>query len=508
MPGRVGAPKVAGPGPSGRSEPRSAAPKPEPSPEPNTEAAPSPREAPQPDPVPPPARPATRRGRHTLLLVSFVVMVLLPSALATAYLYLRAADQYASVTGFAVRSEEMGTAFDLLGGIPQLGGSSSTDTDILYEFIQGQQIVEEIDRELDLRAIYTRHWATDPVFSLRPGASIEDLVHHWQRKVRISYDAGTGLIEVRALAFEPRDARAVADAVFGRSSEMINELSAIAREDATRYAREELDAAVERLKSAREAMSAFRSRTQIVDPAADLQGQMGLINTLQNQLASALIELDLLRETARENDPRIAQGERRIAVIERRIEEERGKFSIGGAGADREDYVIVLAEYDRLDVDLQFAREAYTASLAAYDDARAEAQRKSRYLAPYVMPTMPESSEHPPPRLAVGARGGVPAARLVDPGAHLLLDPRPAMITLRRLSKTFHVHGHHKVVARDIDAVFPSGVSVAAAGAQRGGQVHAAADDRGHPRPRRGRDRVGRDDLLAGGVLGARSTPT
>ena len=312
-----------------------------------------------------------------------------------AYLYLRAADQYASTTGFAVRTEEMGSAFDILGGISQLGGSSSSDTDILNEFIQGQQIVAEIDAELDLRSMYARNWATDPVFSLRPDAPIEGLVDHWRRNVRIAYDAGTGLIEIRALAFAPQEARAIADAVFRRSAAMVNDLSAIAREDATRYARAELEQAVERLKQAREAMSAFRSRTQIVDPSADLQGQMGLLNTLQGQLASALIDLDLLRETAQASDPRIAQTERRIAVIERRIEEERGKFSIGGAGADREDYVVVLSEFDRLDVDLEFARQAYTAAQSAFDTAQAEAQRKSRYLAAYVTPTLPESAEHP-----------------------------------------------------------------------------------------------------------------
>ena len=384
------------PGPKRVSEAPARRPPSKPEAKPKAPPKPVPDEAPTaPEPVAPPATPATRRARHALLILSFLLLVAVPSALTTAYLYLRAADQYASTTGFAVRTEEMGSAFDILGGIPQLGGSSSSDTDILYEFIQGQQIIQEIDEALDLREIYTRHWATDPVFSLRPDATIEDLRDHWQRKVRIAYDAGTGLIEIRALAFTPAEAQAIAAAIFERSSAMINSLSAIAREDATRYASEELEEAVERLKDAREAMSAFRSRTQIVDPAADLQGQMGLLNTLQGQLAESLIELDLLRETAREGDPRIAQAERRIAVIERRIDEERGKFSIGGAGAEREDYVVVLAEYDRLDVDLQFAREAYTAALSAYDSAQAEAQRKSRYLAAYVAPTLPQSTEYP-----------------------------------------------------------------------------------------------------------------
>ncbi len=58
---------------------------------------------------------------------------------------------------------------------------------------------------------------------------------------------------------------------------------------------EDLDLALERLKAAREALTAFRLANQIVDPNADIQGQMGLLNTLQAQQAEALIEFDLLR---------------------------------------------------------------------------------------------------------------------------------------------------------------------------------------------------------------------
>ena len=73
------------------------------------------------------------------------------------------------------------------------------------------------------------------------------------------------------------------------SHRRINALSDIAREDTTRYARQELETAKTRLKAAREALTAFRMRSRMVDPAADIQGKMGLLNSLQAQLAQALI---------------------------------------------------------------------------------------------------------------------------------------------------------------------------------------------------------------------------
>ncbi|MDP2740438.1 MAG: hypothetical protein Q8O82_17430 [Pseudorhodobacter sp.] len=338
---------------------------------------------------------AAIRPRHRRILVSLLLLVLLPAALSAAYLWVFAKDQFASTVGFSVRKEEISSSMDLLGGITKLTGSSTTDTDVLYDYILSQELVAEIDAELGLRAMFSRAWPSDPVFGYNPDGSIEDLVSHWERKVTVLYDTGTGLITLRVLAFDPNDARAIAEAIFAHSSQMINELSAIAREDATRYAREELDRALERLKVARQELTSFRLRTKIIDPQADLQGQMGVLNTLQGQLAETLIELDLLRENVRDTDPRITQAERRIEVIQNRIADERLKFGEGGQGPGGADYATLVADFERLTVDREFAEETYRSAFATYDSALSEAQRQSRYLAPHIRPTLAERSVYP-----------------------------------------------------------------------------------------------------------------
>ena len=343
----------------------------------------------------PPAPPARRKKRHVWLFLSFGLFFVIPVAVSAWYLYAVAEKQYASSVAFTVRTEETQSAVDLLGGITSLGSASSSDTDILYEFIQSQQLVAALDAELDLRQMYAIHWPEDPVFAFDPDGTIEDLTAYWNEVVDIYYDSGTGLIELRVKAFRPEDAFAVASGIFARSSRMINDLSAIAREDATRYARDDLDLAVERLKEAREAILQFRARTRIIDPEADLQGQMGILNTLQQQYATTLVELDLLRETTREGDPRIDQAENRIRVIEARIDEERAKFGAGTASDANEDYVAIVGEFERLNVDLEFAQSAYLSALAAYDSAVADAQRQSRYLAAYLEPSVAERSLYP-----------------------------------------------------------------------------------------------------------------
>ncbi|MGR3608785.1 MAG: capsule biosynthesis protein [Sulfitobacter sp.] len=365
------------------------------------------------------------RLRHIVGLLGLVIMVGGPVAISAWYLWNRAHDRYLSYAGFSVRTEEVGSALEFLGGVAQFSGSSSSDTDILYKFIQSPELVAIIDEQFDLRAIWSKpgsDWTdpeTDPVFAYNPDGgilgvsstgspfvelsdgdargSIEDLTKYWQHRVKVHSDSGTGLIDLEVEAFTPEEAQQIAQAIYLESSEMINRLTAIARDDATRYAREELEDAVDRLKEARADLTKFRNRTQIVDPTASIQGQMGLLSSLQAQLAQALIDLDILRQTSRGNDPRVTQEERRVQVIEDRIAEERLKLGIGASGGEVDEtaFANLVGEYERLAVDLEFAELSYTSALAAYDSALAEAQRQSRYLAAHVNPTLPESAVRP-----------------------------------------------------------------------------------------------------------------
>lgn len=350
----------------------------------------------------PPASPARTKPRHWGLLFAFVMMVIVPVLGTSSYLYTRAADQYASTLGFTVRSEDVSSSLDLLSGLgSSIGGGGSHDSDILYEFISSQELVRAVDVKLDLRSIFSRHYDDDPLLSFNTDGTIEDLTAFWQRMVRVSYDSGSGLIELRVLAFRADEAQKIAQLIYDECSEMINELSAIARSDVTRYAQEELTLALERLKLAREAMTTFRLANQIVDPNADIQVQMGLLTTLQTQQVSALIEFDLISETASPSDPRVAQARRRLDVIEALIESERRKFGTGGSGPDGQQFARTIAEFERLSVDREYAEATYATALNALDAARAEANRQSRYLAAYIRPTLAEKSEFPQRELIV-----------------------------------------------------------------------------------------------------------
>jgi capsular polysaccharide transport system permease protein len=365
-------------------------------------AKPAPKPTSKPKPVRPPAQPARIKRRHVLLLLSLIICVIAPAGATGWYLWTQAVDQYTSEVGFTVRREEAPSAIDILGGLSNLSSASSSDSDILFEFIQSQELVKRVDDVMDLRTLYSEPYDIDPLFALKPNSSIEELRNYWQSMVQISYAPGTGLIKLKVFAFNPQDAQTIAQTIFDNSTKMINQLSAIAREDAMRYAREELNAAVEQLKRARQDLTSFRSRTQIVDPSADIQLQMGLLNTLQQQLGEELITYDLLLKNTTGGDPRLTQAKQRITAIRERVRQERQKFGTGGDASEGEDYATLVAEFERLSVDREFAETRYTGALSNFDVAQAEAQRQSRYLAAFVQPTIAESAEYPRRILLLG----------------------------------------------------------------------------------------------------------
>jgi capsular polysaccharide transport system permease protein len=346
---------------------------------------------------------AYMRRRHYGLIASFVLLVLAPLAVIAVYMYSYAADQFASTTGFTVRAEDGVGASDLLGGLAQFSSGSGADADIVFEFIASQEMVQRLNQQIDLVAHYSSPYATDPIFALPPDATMEQLVTHWQSVLRVSFNQSNGLIELRVLAYDPQTAQALARAIIAESQTLVNGLNLQARSDTMRFAQQDLDAALQRLRSAREALTLFRTSTQIVDPESDLQGRMGVLNNLQQQLAEALIEFDLLSgTTTNPDDPRLAQASRRIDVIRQRIERERLTFTQDDIGANGEDYPTLMAEFEGLVVDREFAEESYRVALTALDVARTNAARQSRYLAVFITPTLPESAAFPRRELIVG----------------------------------------------------------------------------------------------------------
>lgn len=341
------------------------------------------------------------RKRHRRIIWSFLFCVILPFAAYSTYLWGVARDQYIASLSFSVRAESMQSALDFLGGFTSMAGGSSNDVEILKQFIESQDLVRYMEQTETVSEAFSIGWPEDRIFAYDPDGTLEDLHKYWGRNVRISTDADLMTLTVRS--YDAQRSREIALAIFEASKTLINQLSQEARDDATRFTREDLERAEDRLSNARDELTQFRLRSGIVDPVASLQAEIGILTSLQAQLAEALVEKELLSKTSRQQDPRIGEINRKIDALQVQINLEQQKYAKSGPSGEGSDYARLFSQYERLAAELEFAEQTYRAAIVAHDVALSEAKLNSRYLAMHVQPTLAEKSLFPdrPVQLAV-----------------------------------------------------------------------------------------------------------
>ena len=350
--------------------------------------------------------------RRRFLAISFFLCVLLPSLVGGVYFAFIASDRYVAGAGFAVRGVDgvASAGGDFLGSLTGLAstGTTTTDSYILLEYLQSRALIERLSNDYEFRSAYGND-GVDFLYRLDENAPIEDVVDYWEWMITPSYDNTSGIVSFQVEAFDPDDALRIAALILRYSNELINDLSEQAREDTVRYAEEEVSKAEVRLRVIRNQMKNFRETENAIDPTLSAEVQVELIAELEKQLIDVRSRLTVLKGTIDESSPAVTQLRRQEAALEEQIRAKQNE--IGGprtnadsaAKSDRVTNVgeagtplsTLLADFEALEVEREFAQQAYVTALASLERSRAEADRNQRYLAVFSNPSYPEDAIYP-----------------------------------------------------------------------------------------------------------------
>ncbi|MEP1332282.1 MAG: lipopolysaccharide biosynthesis protein [Lentilitoribacter sp.] len=337
--------------------------------------------------------------RRIILAISAIVCIAIPTLLGAFYFLFVASDRYAAGAGFSVRSMDSGAAGgDFLGALSGLSsvGSTTTDSYILIEYMQSRELVEKLQQEVDFVKAYSND-EIDFLYRLEPNQPIEVVVKYWEGMISTSYDNSSEIIQFEVEAFTAEDAERVAMLVVKHSQSLINSLSANARNEAVLLAKKEVASAELRSKLIREELRSFRAASSAVDPSASAAASLQIITELESQLIQERTRLAILSASV-SPDSRPARALKRvIASIEDQLNKKKAEIggSIGGDSESGTDLSKLLAEYEKLQVEQEFAQQAYTVSLASLERSRAEADRQQRFLAVFRAPSIPEKAIYP-----------------------------------------------------------------------------------------------------------------
>lgn len=379
-----------------------------------------------------PPLPKARPPRISALFISFVLCVVAPLAAIGVYLFAFASDQYVAEFRFSVTESNPASSG---GGVsmPQgstnamiastasalLGGTSVTSTSpqnyVVVDYLKSRQALDDIQRRINIREMFSNpdiDW-----WQRFEKGGIEKFAEYWSGVVSANYDPVTGLAIARVKAFKPADALLIAQTLVTLSEDLVNSIAGRTQADAVRFAEGEVKRAENKLKDVRQQVLEFRTNEGVIDPSLSVvPANVELVKQLRANLIQAQTDLATLRgqklqtgaTAAQALVARIAATKDELARVEREVAKDRD-----GARALAE----IMAKYEKLDLDRQYAQTMLINALQAYDQARAYAAAQHLYLTPYVRPTLPETATYPRRMLtlllAAGALFGVWLSGLV-----------------------------------------------------------------------------------------------
>jgi capsular polysaccharide transport system permease protein len=338
------------------------------------------------------ATPRPRRG----IAFWFALLVLLPTLLTGVYYATYAADLYESEARFIVRGRGSsgGGASSALSGMLGGGGlgirAGSEEIRAVSDYVLSLDAMQALRRDIDLVAIWRRPEADLLTMLWWSEPEAERLLSYYQRRVLLEFNIETGIATLRVRAFRPEDAQTIADRLLKLAETLVNEFSDRTAQDTIRVARGEVEIAEQRVLAARDALTNFREREQALDPTREAAAAMESVTRLEGALAQSRAEFQERRTFMRPDNPQIQLLTNRITALSAQIAVERSRLTQGDEMVTQR-----LAQYERLQLEREFADRQLASATSSLETARAEALRQANFLLRVVQPSRPEYALYP-----------------------------------------------------------------------------------------------------------------
>lgn len=303
------------------------------------------------------------------------------------YFVVMAEDRYVSRSKFVVTR-----GADDKSGLASMLGPSQNDQDAYAAIahIYSADMVEWLAaNDFDLREHYSKA-GNDYPYKLATDAPLEDVLEYFTDRVEARLDEQKGIVTLEVEAFTRNYAQAITEAILSRMDSYVNELN---REIAGRrleFISSELDNSQKRLERADEAMLDFQNAHQTIDPQADLKADLELVSSLRKAVAFFRADVARIRGES-PNSPRIPDIEAKIKALTAEKEE----LTQGFTGTDAAQMNQMLAAYNRIAKQAEFAQRRYRLNLNILEEVRIQSIQQHRFLAILERPFVPESSERP-----------------------------------------------------------------------------------------------------------------
>ncbi len=331
-----------------------------------------------------------KTNRRSTVILFFTLVPALFTFLYTALIY---DSMYVSKTTFTIQSNTTEKSFDF-GAASMLTAGVNKDLHVVYAYIKSLDLFNELDQKLNLKEHYQHH---DPVSSMPSDPTLTDIEEFWDDVTSVKIDADSEIMQMTVRTYDPQYSKLLADNILARVDNLVNTMNAHALEDSIKLAKREVKEAEDRVKDLAEKIRVYRDEHEYIDPKTEAGSTMGIISSLESDIAQKKAELSEKLGYMRSNSQEIVTLKRKIESLEKQVKELRSRIASSGNIMDQKRMSKSVGEYEKLELEYQFAQKILDSVRTSLEVTRQQSLSKNKYLVKIDEPKVPDESLWPRP---------------------------------------------------------------------------------------------------------------
>ncbi len=328
----------------------------------------------------------TRKVRKTF---SWILRALSVGIVVVAFYWIFfATDRYVSEAIVIIQNTESSISSPLnLGAMLGFGtASSSPDQLLLLEHLLSIDMLKNIDKELDLRTHYSSDDIDIASRLFYMDEPIEKFYEYFQKRISVTFDDFSGVLRIRVEAFTPIMAQSIANMIMKSGETYMNSLTHKLAQGQVDFLEKQVDKAYSEVLKASDYLVAYQNTEGLASPEATAESMIGIVAGLEAKRTEIETQLASLPRNLAKNHPTKIMLNQSLEAVQKQIAEERGKLaSVMGRSLNT-----LIAEHQRLQMELEFKTEVYKTALVALEAGRMEASRIIKQVSVLQNPLLPE----------------------------------------------------------------------------------------------------------------------
>jgi len=333
------------------------------------------------------------KSKKNMRISTLSGLSLIASMLTVLYFSIIASDRYISEAHIIIQSTDLssGQSFDLSSLLSGMSSSNNAEQLLLRDYLLSVDILKTIDAKLDLRSHYSdphhdlisRMWSKDE--------PLEDFYDYYLSRVSIEFDDYAGVLVIQTQAFDAKTAHEIAASLVEAGETFMNQMSKQLAQEQVNF----LDKELARIKAdtlqSRQDLLNYQNKNNIASPQSTAENVVTIINQLESQLTDLQTQKAGMLGYLMPNSSHIAEINLQIDAVEKQIVREKARLTSN----TNKTLNRTVEEYQRLEMNAEFAQEVYKTALTSLEMGRFEAARTQKKMSILQQPTYPEKPLEP-----------------------------------------------------------------------------------------------------------------